>query len=101
MNINEKLVIQILNNDQLYNGNLGFGLTTCNPLNLNSKNDLPADSHKLLDRNEYWLVIKDVLVNAKAGDELGFTINSRNQVQLTKNNLPPVTLMHVDATQRK
>ena len=83
----------------MYNGNLGFGLTTCNPINLNSS-DLPTDSHKLLDRNEYWVVIKDVLVNAKAGDELGFTINSLNQVQLTKNNLPPVTLMHVDSTQR-
>lgn len=99
LNLNEKLVIQILRNDQLYNGNLGFGLTTCNPAQLSAA-DLPADSHKLLDRNEYWVVIKDVLVNAKCGDELGFTINSLNQVQLTKNSLPPVTLMHVDATQR-
>lgn len=99
LNLNEKLVIQILRNDPLYNGNLGFGLTTCNPAQLSAA-DLPADSHKLLDRNEYWVVIKDVLVNAKQGDELGFTINNLNQVQLTKNNLPPVTLMHVDATQR-
>lgn len=99
LNLNEKLVIQILKNDQLYAGNLGFGLTTCNP-GLLTAADLPADSHKLLDRSEYWLVIKDVLVNAKAGDELGFTINNLNQVQLTKNNLPPVTLMHVDASQR-
>lgn len=99
LNLNEKLVIQILKNDQLYTGNLGFGLTTCNPGQLSAA-DLPADSHKLLDRTEYWVVIKDVLVNAKAGDELGFTINNLNQVQLTKNNLPPVTLMHVDATQR-
>lgn len=68
-------------------------------MNLSSA-DLPADSHKLLDRNEYWIVIKDVLVNAKVGDELSFTINNLNQVQLTKNNLTPVTLMHVDATQK-
>lgn len=98
LNLNEKLVIQIMKTDQLFDGNLGFGLTTCNPSNLTT-HDLPEDSHKLLDRHEYWVVIKDVLLNAKAGDELSFKINDLNQVQLTKNDLPPVTLMHVDASQ--
>jgi len=99
LNLNEKLVIQILKNDQLFNGNLGFGLTTCNPANLKSF-ELPEDSHKLIDRKEYWIIIKDVLANAKAGDELSFMINDANQVLLTKNDLPPVKLFQVEANQR-
>lgn len=96
LQVNELLLIQILRLDALHAGNLAFGLTTCPPSKLNSTS-LPDDSHRLLDRPEYWIVIKDVIANAQPGDELGFCINERNQVQLVKNDLPPVTLIHVDS----
>jgi hypothetical protein len=96
LQVNELLLIQVLRVDALHAGSLAFGLTTCPPSKLKSSS-LPADSHKLLDRPEYWVVIKDVLATAQPGDELGFCINEHNQVQLIKNDLPPVTLIRVDA----
>ena len=97
--INELLLIKVLRVDALYSGSLSFGLTTCPPQQLSSCS-LPLDSHQLLNRPEYWVVIKDVLANAQPNDELGFCVNERNQLQMNKNGMPPVTLMHVDAGQR-
>lgn len=99
VNIGEKMVIQVLKTDQLYTGSLAFGLTTCNPASINVT-DLPDDSHKLLDRPEYWVVIKDVANSPVAGDEIAFSITETGQVQMTKNRQRPITLMHVDITQR-
>jgi protein neuralized len=91
-------VLQVLQTAELYSGSLTFGLTTCDPCEL-IPDDLPEDSHQLLDRPEYWVVVKDVANGPLAGDEIAFEITSNGKVQMTKNRQPPVTLMHVDATQ--
>ena len=95
----QKLVLQVLQTDELYAGSLAFGLTTCDPSTVNS-NDLPEDPHQLLDRSEYWVVIKDVANAPQAGDELAFKISESGEVQMTKNRMPATTLMHVDSTQK-
>ena len=96
---NERLMIQITGSNAGITGSLAFGLTTCDPSTLSSR-DLPSDPHSLLDRPEYWVVVKNVASNPTSGDLLTFYITSSGQVQLTKNQLPPVTLMHVDPSQR-
>lgn len=98
LRLGEKMVIQILKTDELYTGSLAFGLTTCNPSTLNT-DDLPDDPHILLDRPEYWIVIKDVANKPIAGDEIAFKITESGQVIMTKNRQPPITLMHIDQTQ--
>ena len=99
LQLGEKLVLQILQTDELFAGSLAFGLTTCDPSKLNSIN-LPEDPHQLLDRPEYWVVIKDVANAPQAGDELAFKINQTGEVQMIKNRQLPITLMHVDQTQK-
>lgn len=96
---NERLMIQITGSKTAVTGSLAFGLTTCDPSTLSSR-DLPSDPHLLLDRPEYWVVVKNVASNPASGDLLTFYITSSGQVQLVKNQLPPVTLMHVDPSQR-
>lgn len=91
-------MLQVLKTAELYSGSLTFGLTTCDPCDL-IPNDLPEDSHQLLDRPEYWIVVKDVANGPQAGDEIAFEITSSGKVLMTKNRQAPVTLMHVDATQ--
>ncbi|RWS30512.1 protein neuralized-like protein [Leptotrombidium deliense] len=99
LNLEEKLVFQILQTDELYTGSLAFGLTSCNPSFLNSE-DLPDDPHHLLERPEYWVVIKDVASSPVSGDEIGIKICDNGEVKLYKNKNAPVTLMHVDQTQK-
>lgn len=98
LRLGEKMIIQVLKTDELYTGSLAFGLTTCNPSTLNT-DDLPDDPHILLDRPEYWIVIKDIANRPIAGDEIAFKITETGQVIMTKNRQPPVTLMHVDQSQ--
>ena len=71
----EKVVIQILGVDRSYIGGLAFGLTACNP-GILSPVDLPDDSDLLLDRQEYWVVNKDVCRSPDIGDELSFYLTS-------------------------
>lgn len=91
--------MQVLQTDELYSGSLTFGLTTCDPCALVT-DELPEDSHKLLDRPEYWVVVKDVANGPQAGDEIAFEISESGKVQMTKNRQPPVILMHVDPEQK-
>lgn len=98
LGVGEKLVLQVLKTDELYAGSLAFGLTTCDPSYLNLA-DLPDDSHQLLDRPEYWVVIKDVASKPMAGDEIAFSVTASGEVQMTKNRQRPITLMHVDISQ--
>lgn len=96
--VGEKIVLQVLKTDSMYVGSLAFGLTSCDPSYI-SMPDLPEDSHQLLDRPEYWIVIKDVANSPMAGDEIAFSITESGEVQMTKNRHRPVTLMHVDISQ--
>ena len=67
----EHMVIQILSVDTAFVGGLAFGMTACDPLQLNPQ-ELPDDSDLLLDRPEYWVVNKDVCSSPVVGDELSF-----------------------------
>ena len=94
----ERIVIQVLANEDSYIGSLAFGLTNCDPSTLNVK-ELPEDSDLLLDRSEYWVVSKDVANSPPLGDELSFTIKTDGSVEFMRNNMIPSVFMHVDITQ--
>lgn len=99
LSVGEKMVVQVLKTDEIYTGSLAFGLTSCDPSHINLT-DLPDDAHQLLDRPEYWVVVKDVANSPMAGDEIAFSITESGEVQMIKNRQRPVTLMHVDISQR-
>lgn len=93
----EQFVIQILKTDSIYGGSLAIGLTSCNPGNL-SMGELPDDSDNLLDRPEYWVVSKDLgqIVQMNQGDEIKFTVTVSGEVQISRNDNAPITLMFID-----
>lgn len=93
----EQFIIQILKNDGLYGGSLAVGLTSCNPSNL-LPTDLPDDSDILLDRPEYWVVSKDIgqIVTLQRGDEIKFSVTMAGEVQISRNDNAPITLMYID-----
>ena len=93
----EQFIIQILKNDSLYGGSLALGLTSCNPSNL-LPGDLPDDSDVLLDRPEYWVVSKDIgqIMTLQRGDEIKFSVTMHGEVQISRNDNAPITLMFVD-----
>nr|CAD7402812.1 unnamed protein product [Timema cristinae] len=84
--LGEKIVLQVVATEPMYMGALAFGLTSCDPATLQGA-DLPDDCDVLLDRQEYWVVSKDV-----AGQP------QRGEVQFSKNGCAPVVFMHVDQT---
>lgn len=91
----EKMVIQVLQTESMYAGALSFGLTSCNPANLLST-DFPDDADGLLDRPEYWVVMKDIASSPNKGDELAFSLTTAGEVQFSKNGQTPTTVVHVD-----
>lgn len=93
----EQFIIQILKNDSLYGGSLAVGLTACPPNNLTAA-DLPDDSDLLLDRPEYWVVSKDIgsIVQLARGDEIKFSVTMSGEVQISRNDNAPITLMYID-----
>lgn len=93
--IGEKLIVQVLRTEPAYAGSLALGLTSCDPATL-QPSDLPDDSDQLLDRPEYWVVSKDNAPYAVNGDEIIFTITPSGELQISKNDGPPTTIMHVD-----
>ncbi|OZC11140.1 hypothetical protein X798_01966, partial [Onchocerca flexuosa] len=95
--LNEKIVIQILDIESAYTGSMAFGLTCCDPVNLQGST-LPVDSDDLLERPEYWVGIKDVAAQPKISDELSFWITEKGEVYFAKNNLAPRVIIHVDTS---
>lgn len=91
----ERLVVQVLAIDPEFSGGLTFGLTTCNPSNIDP-NELPEDADELLNRPEYWIVNKDVVPKPEAGDELSFLKSATGEVKFCKNGGNQTTLLHVD-----
>lgn len=93
----EQFIVQILKNDSLYGGSLGIGLTSCSPNTL-SPTELPDDSDVLLDRPEYWVVSKDIgqVVQLSRGDEIKFSVTMSGEVQISRNDNAPITLMYID-----
>jgi len=94
----ERIVVQVLANEDSYIGSLAFGLTNCDPGTFNVS-ELPEDSDLLLDRPEYWVVSKDVANSPAQGDELSFTVKNDGSVEFMRNNSIPSVFMHVDITQ--
>lgn len=62
--------------ESAYTGSMAFGLTCCDPINLQGS-ALPVDSDDLLERPEYWVGIKDVAAQPKISDELSFWITEK------------------------
>lgn len=74
----------------MYVGALAFGLTSCDPSNLQAS-ELPDDSDLLIDRPEYWVVSKDVANCPQRGDELSFCVTPTGKL-LTR--LPSLALFN-------
>lgn len=63
------------NNSNTSETSLAFGCTNC-PVDQINKIELPNDSYELLNREEYWIVNKNILNNPSVGDELCFLIDN-------------------------
>lgn len=97
--LGERIVVQVLAIEPMFQGCLGLGLTACDPSTLQSS-DLPDDSNFLLDRPEYWVVSRDFARNLNRGDEISFYVSPNGQVQISRNGAPPSVVIHVDQTLR-
>jgi hypothetical protein len=105
--------IQIVGLDQSSNeasASLGIGCSTCKPVTLNPKIDLPDDSEDLLDRKEYWVVLKNIFNQSSItrkhqvslADELCFRLDETNGNLnfFINSNLVTECLFNVDLTQQ-
>ncbi|CAH1113384.1 unnamed protein product [Psylliodes chrysocephalus] len=99
LQIGERIVVQILGTEPMFQGSLGLGLTSCDPALL-SQPDLPDDSNFLLDRPEYWVLSRDFARNLNKGDEIAFCISQNGEVQISRNGGAPLVVIHVDQTLR-
>ncbi|XP_018580146.1 protein neuralized isoform X2 [Anoplophora glabripennis] len=99
LQIGERIVVQILATEPMFQGCLGLGLTSCDPSTL-TQNDLPDDSNFLLDRPEYWVLSRDFARNLNKGDEISFCISQIGEVQISRNGGAPLVVIHVDQTLR-
>ncbi|KAK9884415.1 hypothetical protein WA026_007260 [Henosepilachna vigintioctopunctata] len=97
LQIGERIVVQILNTEAMFQGCLALGLTSCDPSSLQSS-DLPDDSNFLLDRPEYWVISRDFARNLNQGDEISFCIALNGEVQISRNGGSPLVVIHVDQT---
>lgn len=99
LQIAERIVVQILATEPMFQGCLGLGLTSCDPANLTT-GDLPDDSNFLLDRPEYWVLTRDFSRMLNKGDEVSFYISPNGEVQISRNSGTPLVVMHVDQSLR-
>ncbi|XP_057665766.1 protein neuralized isoform X1 [Diorhabda carinulata] len=99
LQIGERIVVQILGTEPMFQGCLSIGLTSCDPALL-TQTDLPDDSNFLLDRPEYWVLSRDFARNLNKGDEISFSVSLNGEVQICKNHGAPLVIMHVDQSLR-
>uniref|UniRef100_A0A1Y1LAX8 Protein neuralized n=1 Tax=Photinus pyralis TaxID=7054 RepID=A0A1Y1LAX8_PHOPY len=99
LQLGERIVIQVISTEPMFEGYLGLGLTSCDPANLQTS-DLPDDSNFLLDRPEYWVISKDFARHLNRGDEISFCIAPNGEVQISKNGGNSSVVIHVDQTLR-
>ncbi|KAF8790750.1 protein neuralized-like [Argiope bruennichi] len=97
MKLEEKIYIKISRTNSKYNGNLLYGITSCNPSSLNI-HVLPENTDDLLDRPEYWVVRNDTN-SYEAGDVIVYSISTEGQVTVMKNCAFKSAIFHVDPTQ--
>ncbi|KAI6204868.1 hypothetical protein M3Y94_00727000 [Aphelenchoides besseyi] len=95
MKVGEKITISIHKLHRNTFDTLGFGLTSCNPLDVKI-DELPDDSDELVERSEYWACVKNVSVSTRLADKLEFTVGESGAVIVNKNGLYNRTIMHVD-----
>lgn len=57
---------------------LSFGVTSCNPSEL-QPSQLPIATDKLLDRPEYWVVVSDFLSDLEYSDTIAFFITAAGE----------------------
>ena len=95
--IGERVVIQILATEPMFQGCLSLGLTSCDPSTL-QPSDLPDDSNFLLDRPEYWVISRNFVRNLNVGDEVAFYVAPSGEVHISKNGSQPSVIIHVDQT---
>ncbi|KAH1002061.1 hypothetical protein HUJ04_006670 [Dendroctonus ponderosae] len=100
LQIAERIIVQILSTEPMFQGCLGLGLTSCDPSTLTTA-DLPDDSNFLLDRPEYWVLSRDFARNLNKGDEVSFYIAPNGEVQISQNGGAPLVVMHVDQSLRQ
>lgn len=99
LQIGERIVVQVLGTEPMFQGCLSIGLTSCDPALL-GQSDLPDDSNFLLDRPEYWVLSRDFSRNLNKGDEISFSVSPTGEVQICKNHGAPLVIMHVDQSLR-
>ncbi|XP_063930628.1 protein neuralized isoform X4 [Zophobas morio] len=99
LQLGERVVVQILATEPMFQGCLGLGLTSCDPATLQT-GDLPDDSNFLLDRPEYWVLSRDFARHLNKGDEISFCISPSGEVQISRNGDNPLVVIHVDQTLR-
>ncbi|CAL1291157.1 unnamed protein product [Larinioides sclopetarius] len=97
LKLEEKIYIKISRTNPKVNGNLLYGITSCNPSTLNP-HDLPENADDLLDRPEYWIVRNDTN-SYEAGDVIVYSISTEGEVTVMKNCDYKSALFHVDPTQ--
>ncbi|XP_023021319.1 E3 ubiquitin-protein ligase neur isoform X1 [Leptinotarsa decemlineata] len=99
LQIGERIVVQLLGTEPMFQGCLGLGLTSCDPATLTPA-DLPDDSNFLLDRPEYWVLSRDFARNLNKGDEISFFISQNGEVKISRNGGAPLVVIHVDQSLR-
>ncbi|GJQ88156.1 putative zinc ion binding protein [Trypoxylus dichotomus] len=97
LQIGERIVVQVLAMEPMFQGCLSLGLTSCDPATL-QPSDLPDDSNFLLDRPEYWVISRNFARNLNVGDEISFCIAPNGEVQIRRNGAAPCVIIHVDQT---
>ncbi|XP_022905558.2 protein neuralized isoform X1 [Onthophagus taurus] len=97
LQIGERVVVQILATEPMFQGCLSLGLTSCDPSTLQPA-DLPDDANFLLDRPEYWVISRDFARSLNVGDEISFFISVNGEVQIRRNGASPCVIIHVDQT---
>lgn len=96
---NERLRVKVVGLDESLLGTMSFGLTTCDPKDLEGQEaNLPEDPDALLDRPEYWVLHRGIQCSLR--DEFTFVTGDDGRVQFSCNDGPFETVMYVDSTQQ-
>jgi protein neuralized len=96
--MDEDITVIVMKNTPEFMGSMAFGLTSCDPSTIGDLSALPADSDNLLERPEYWVCIKNVAVNPRAGDIATFCVKQSGEVMFRKNEHTPRAIMYVDTS---
>ncbi|XP_033122988.1 protein neuralized-like [Anneissia japonica] len=97
LRIGEEIVIKVIEVSSKFVGQLGFGVTSCDP-NILNLNDIPDDVEALYDRPEFWAFSRDFPIPEER-DTISFMIDDEGKVLCRIHGQLHGTLMHVDISQ--